>query len=156
MSKRIAFLGPSQSYRLIIFSVCRRDIIGSTTVTSIAIGGIGVVIAIGTGMIGIEITPAIIGVVESFTGRQQFTVVQIFTERLIFIEKPMSTVAQMCIERLRFIERSMFTTMFIVVPTFTGVQMFIERQMLTEKSMDTERLTVQARNSAGGESIPDK
>lgn len=70
MLRRLLFPGPSWLYHLIIFSVCRRDIIGSITVTSIVIGEIGAVTAIGTGMIGTEIMLAIIGGVESFTLRR--------------------------------------------------------------------------------------
>jgi hypothetical protein len=54
-------------YHLIIFSVCRPDIIGYTTLIFIATGGIGIVLTTGTVMIGTEIIPSIIGVVESGT-----------------------------------------------------------------------------------------
>jgi hypothetical protein len=82
---------PSWLYHLIIFSVCRQDIIGYTTVTSIETGGRGVIAGTGTGRVGIEIIPSIIGVVKIFIGHQQvimaisivaemFTVVELVVE----------------------------------------------------------------------------
>ena len=61
---------PSWLYHLIIFSACRQDIIVYTTMTFIATGAIGVVIATGTINPGIENIPSVIGVAESFIGSQ--------------------------------------------------------------------------------------
>ena len=61
---------------LIMFSVCRQDIIGYTMETSIDIGGIGAIITTGTSMLGIEIIPSIIGVVEIFIGHREVVMLE--------------------------------------------------------------------------------
>jgi hypothetical protein len=87
--------GPSWLYHLIIFSECRQDIIGYTTVTSIAIGGIGVIITTGTDSLGIENMPSIIGVEESFIGPQKFIIrISTMVEKFITAKSPVTRVGR--------------------------------------------------------------
>jgi hypothetical protein len=111
-----------------MFSVCRQDIIEYTTVTSMATGGIGVVITTGTGMIGIGIIPIIIGVVEISTGRHQVIMaMSIMAEKSIerqnptmaesFTERRMLVMVEVFIERQRSGAKAMFTGKRMTDPT---------------------------------------
>jgi len=125
----LLFQGLLWLYRLIIFSVCRRDIIGYITATFIATGGIGVVIATGAGTIGIEIIPGVVGVAENFIGRRRVIVAEMFTERVIFTERRISIERPMLTGRLMFTERLMLTGRL----RSTGRPNLAERPIFTDR-----------------------